>query len=31
MSQLLIDYAGATGSVLLWEKQLLSAPQGKGT
>ena len=30
VSQLLIDYAGATGSVLLWEKQLLSARQGKG-
>jgi nicotinamidase-related amidase len=30
VSQVLIDHAGATGSVLLWETQLLEAPQFKG-
>ena len=27
VAQVLIDYAGATGSVLLWETQLLNARQ----
>jgi len=30
VTQVLIDHAGASGSVLLWEAQLLSAPQLKG-
>ncbi len=30
VSQVLIDHAGATGSVLLWESQLLETPQSKG-
>ncbi len=30
VAQVLIDHAGATGSVLLWETQLLAAPQFKG-
>ncbi len=30
VAQVLIDHAGATGSVLLWERQLLAAPQFKG-
>src|SRR5258706_9856845 len=29
-AQGLIDHAGATGSALVWETQLLGAPQGKG-
>ena len=29
VAQVLIDYAGATGSVLLWETQLLNASQGQ--
>src|SRR5712672_4857261 len=31
VAQLFIDHAGATGSVFLWETQLLGAPQVKGT
>jgi len=31
VAQLFIDHAGATGSVLLWETQLLGAPQVEGT
>jgi hypothetical protein len=27
VAQVLIDHGGATGSVLLWETQLLDAPQ----
>jgi nicotinamidase-related amidase len=30
VAQVLIDHAGASGSVLLWETQLLGAPQFKG-
>jgi nicotinamidase-related amidase len=30
VAQVLIDHAGASGSVLLWETQLLGAPQVKG-
>ena len=30
VSQVLIDHAGATGSVLLWESQLLETSQSKG-
>ena len=30
VAQLFIDHAGATGSVFLWETQLLAASQGKG-
>jgi nicotinamidase-related amidase len=30
VAEVLIDYAGATGSVLLWERQLLATPQLKG-
>src|ERR1700726_2983336 len=30
VAQLFIDHAGATGSVLLWETQLLGAPQFQG-
>src|SRR5712672_3376829 len=30
VAQLFIDHAGATGSVFLWETQLLAAAQGKG-
>src|SRR6202047_451223 len=30
VAQLFIDHAGATGSVFLWETQLLAAPQLKG-
>jgi nicotinamidase-related amidase len=30
VAQLIIDHAGATGSVSLWETQLLHASQGKG-
>jgi nicotinamidase-related amidase len=30
VAQVLIDHAGATGSALVWETQLLGAPQGKG-
>jgi len=30
VSQVLIDYAGATGSVLLWERQLLETSQSEG-
>jgi nicotinamidase-related amidase len=30
VAQLFIDHAGATGSVFLWETQLLGASQGKG-
>ena len=30
VAQVMIDYAGATGSVFLWETQLLRAPQFKG-
>ena len=30
VARLLIDHAGATGSVFLWETQLLAASQGKG-
>jgi nicotinamidase-related amidase len=29
VAQVLIDHAGASGSALVWETQLLSAPQGK--
>jgi len=29
VAQIFIDHAGATGSALLWEMQLLRAPQGK--
>jgi len=31
VAQLFIDHAGATGSVFLWETQLLGAPQVEGT
>src|SRR6266851_9238740 len=31
VAQLFIDHGGATGSVFLWETQLLGAPQVKGT
>jgi nicotinamidase-related amidase len=31
VTQVLIDHAGTSGSVLLWEAQLLSTPQLKGT
>jgi nicotinamidase-related amidase len=30
VAQVLIDHAGATGSVFLWETQLLGEPQFKG-
>jgi len=30
VAQILIDHAGASGSVLMWEMQLLGAPQFKG-
>ena len=30
VAQVMIDHAGATGSVFLWETQLLGAPQFKG-
>jgi nicotinamidase-related amidase len=30
VAQVLIDHAGASGSVLVWETQLLGAPQAKG-
>jgi nicotinamidase-related amidase len=30
VAQLFVDHAGATGSVFLWETQLLAAPQLKG-
>jgi nicotinamidase-related amidase len=30
VAQLFIDHAGATGSVFLWETQLLGASQNKG-
>jgi nicotinamidase-related amidase len=30
VAQVLIDHAGASGSVLMWEMQLLGAPQFKG-
>ena len=30
VAQLLSDHAGATGAVLLWESQLLGAPQARG-
>ena len=30
VAQLFVDHAGATGSVFLWETQLLGASQGKG-
>ena len=30
VAQVLIDHAGASGSALVWETQLLGAPQGKG-
>src|SRR5260370_6208136 len=30
VAQLFIDHAGATGSVLLWETQLVGAPEVKG-
>jgi len=29
VAQVMIDHAGATGSMLLWETQLLDAPQFK--
>ena len=29
VAQLFVDHAGATGSVFLWETQLLGASQGK--
>ena len=30
VAQLFIDHAGATGSVFLWETQLLAGSQGTG-
>jgi hypothetical protein len=30
VAQLFVDHAGATGSVFLWETQLLGASQNKG-
>jgi len=30
VAQVLIDHAGASGSVLMWEMQLLGAPQFQG-